>query len=297
MHDHSRSKDRESIVSFEKLDLVLLEETRVALRPSGKIAEINLITHLRRHGPRAFLEQLVRWEAAPENSLVLRRRALSNPMRQSLQLAPLTSGTSSGSWHVLPPNDRHLKVVAEMLRCGKDTWWHYNGAWTALHARWMEEDHMIQVDSDLLQELVELGVMLSRPTDFGDKEFSVADDTYVWEQRSLLEAGSRSLALYDPELPDKHQNKLGLMLALAAQGWQSVRPSALTGFGYGLEEHFDGRLARPLSYFLALLKKDDICDKLPLRDGLMPAIRHNMPGSYYAALLHSKDLGKLQALC
>ena len=86
-------------------------------------------------------------------------------------------------------------------------------------------------------------------------------------------------------------------MALAAQGWESVRASALTAFGYGLEEQFDGRLARPLSYFLALLRKDEICDKIPLVDGLMPAIRHNMPSSYYAALLHCKDPGKLQAPC
>ena len=85
MYDHSRSKDRESILSFEKLDVVLLEGPQVALQPSCKFLEINLVTHLRRHGSRAFFEQLVRWETAPENSLLLRRRALSNPMHHPLQ--------------------------------------------------------------------------------------------------------------------------------------------------------------------------------------------------------------------
>ena len=104
---------------------------------------------------------------------------------------------------------QQLGLVAEMLQCGKDTWWHYSGDWAALQTKWMEQDRTIQVESELLQELTDLGVISCRPTLFGDMEYSVQDGAYVWQQASALGAGRNSLALYDPESAVKDQNKLG----------------------------------------------------------------------------------------
>ena len=55
-------------------------------------------------------------------------------------------------------------------------------------------------------------------------------------------------------------------------------------------KRFDGRLSRPKSYFVALIKAEELFDAMPVRAGRFPYILHQGTDAYYKCLLRAATI-------
>ena len=130
-----------------------------------------------------------------------------------------------------------------------------------------------------------------------DDEYAVNTSLVQWTLRTSIGCGTSHPSLYFSFLGVDAARlcslpKLLLILKVLDAGFVAFGPADRDEYlQFGSErKRFDGRLSRPKSYFVALIKAEELFDAMPVRAGRFPYILHQGTDAYYKCLLRAATI-------
>ena len=139
------------------------------------------------------------------------------------------------------------------------------------------------VDLDDLHCMCNRQVLTSRENEFGERMYALTHGSTAWEASYELHQGTLDLVSHLDLSDIKTVSKAEALALLRWQGWSPGPKNALTFHSFDSEKRYHHCLRNGRMYFVALAMASEILERLPLVDGEVPCILHNMPNSYYHA--------------
>jgi hypothetical protein len=228
------------------------------------------------------LPQLFHWSATQTAVVQMARRFAPPAHDLSVASAPALPGVAAvdGTLAIWTPAQELDEVIAPSGGVGVDDW-SAHACLTKLSTldadranAWVPFSCLADVHMDVVTALARVGAVETGRTEFGELQLRRSGVGLRWGFILLLEFPIQVIRMTF-ETP---ASKLDIIAALHREGW---RPLALPGgaWSQGQPLHYHGNMARPVSYFMCLLKREEV-----LRKGV-ESIRHGQKDAFYMCLL------------
>lgn len=129
-----------------------------------------------------------------------------------------------------------------------------------------------------ISKMVSCGILTSQRSMFGEPAVALNVDMVQWSVLVLLSEPCQHLRLQSPH-KDMQRSKLDILMQLRAHGWREVDDQDLEVWEPGRPLSYIAGMRQPLSYFVCLLRREDIISKG------VKAIGHRQLDGYYKCLL------------
>ena len=155
--------------------------------------------------------------------------------------------------------------------------------------RSMDLRRAIEVDTTVLYEMIDGGMLKSTVTEFDELQVNLNLQNLALSVHSVAGKGTRNPTAHLDISKANTSTKLDLMMVLSTLGWERPVPLPCEFYAPGMPEVFSADIKASRWYFACLVRSDEIFDRMPVHDEEIPMILHGKPVAYYHGLCTPKN--------